>query len=241
MARAKSAGVEKIIVPGAKIGSSRGAVEIAKRYNFLLAAVGIHPHHAGVDFDPGELKRLAGEKETVAIGEIGLDRHHYRDYPELSRTQKMKQVQVFREQLKIAKDINLPVIIHCRDAYKEILEFLQDFINKEGELRGVFHCFEGEKEHLRQVLDLGFYVGFDGNITYPENKNKAELLKLVPADRLLLETDAPFLTPQKYRGERNEPAYILETALFISQVLGKSIKEIADNSRKNALSLFSSR
>ena len=183
--KAKNMRVKKIIVPGAKINSSKRGVEIAEKYQGVYAAVGVHPHHVQNKIDFEELRILAGNKKTVAVGEIGLDHYHYKDYPEISSDEKTRQVAVFRN-----------------------------------------------------VLDMGFYIGFDGNITYPENINLSRLVKLVPADRLLLETDAPFLTPIPYRGTRNEPANIIKTAGFIAGLLKIGISELARMTCKNAETLF---
>ena len=236
--KAKNMRVKKIIVPGAKINSSKRGVEIAEKYQGVYAAVGVHPHHVQNKIDFEELRILAGNKKTVAVGEIGLDHYHYKDYPEISSDEKTRQVAVFRDQLKLARDMKLPVIIHCRQAQNLILPTIREFIQKYGQLRGVFHCFDGTEEYLRNVLDMGFYIGFDGNITYPENINLSRLVKLVPADRLLLETDAPFLTPIPYRGTRNEPANIIKTAGFIAGLLKIGISELARMTCKNAETLF---
>lgn len=236
--RAKESGVEKIIIPGAKINSSQKAVEIAGNYQNIFAAAGIHPHHAGEELKIETIRQLAKDKKTVAIGETGLDHHHYLNYPEITKNEKDRQVVIFIEQLIIAKEFNLPVIIHCREAQALILETLSEFMKKHGQLVGVFHCFEGTEDYLKQVIEMGFYVGFDGNITYPENENLRKLLRNVPIEKLLLETDAPFLTPQKFRGKRNEPSYIKETAEFISTLLKIELSKLAEITSENANSLF---
>lgn len=236
--RAKKAGVEKIIIPGAKLDSSHRAVEIAGEYRKIFAAVGIHPHHALEETDFEELKKLAGNEKTVAIGEIGLDHHQYKNYPEITENAIKSQVYLFIEQLKIAHEFNKPVIIHCREAQSLLISEISGYMNKNGNLRGVFHCFEGSAEYLKKVLELGFYIGFDGNITYPENRRLRELIVLVPPDRLLLETDAPYLTPQNYRGRRNEPMYLSDTLEFIARATGVSPEELAVQTTKNANSLF---
>lgn len=236
--RAKESGVEKIIIPGAKLNSSERAVEISGIYNGIYAAVGIHPHHAGEELEIETLRQLARDSKTVAIGEIGLDHHHYLNYPEITTNEKDRQVEIFIEQLKIAREFDLPVIIHCREAQELMLKTLTGFMNKSGRIRGVFHCFEGTSDYLNKVLEMDFYVGFDGNITYPENENLRKLLRNVPIEKLLLETDAPFLTPQKHRGKRNEPGYIFETAEFISRLLKIEFKKLAERTSNNASVLF---
>lgn len=238
ISRAKAAGVKKIIVPGAKIKSSKRATKITSEYEGVYAAVGVHPHHANEEFDLAELKKLAEDKNTVAIGEIGLDRHQYKDYPPTSQEEQKRQVNIFLQQLKIAKDLYLPVIIHCREAQNLLLTVLSDFMNKNGKLKGVFHCFEGDEDYLMKVIDLGFYIGFDGNMTYQENKKSAQIIKKVPLDRLLLETDAPFLTPLPYRGSRNEPGHLVKTAEFIASLLKIRISKLAKITTSNAEGLF---
>lgn len=235
---AKKVGVSKIIVPGAKLDSSRRAVEIADAYENMYAAVGVHPHHANENVDLNELLKLAQNKKTVAIGEIGLDHHQYKNYPEITEVDKQKQVEIFLDQLKVATDLNKPVIIHCREAQDLLIKTLTGYMDKHGRLGGVFHCFEGTKEYLEEVLELGFYIGFDGNITYPENDRLRVVLKEVPPDRLLLETDAPFLTPQNYRGTRCEPKHLVDTLEFISRELNIEIKQLALQTSKNAHTLF---
>ncbi|OGF99681.1 hypothetical protein A2153_00485 [Candidatus Gottesmanbacteria bacterium RBG_16_38_7b] len=236
--RAKESGVAKIIIPGAKIDSSRRAVEIAGKYDGIYAAVGTHPHHAGEDLDTDTLVLLTRDKKTVAVGEIGLDHYRYKNYPQLTEIEKDKQVTLFIEQLKIAERFNLPVIIHCRAAQEQLLKTLNNFLKKGGQVRGVFHCFEGTADYLDRVLELDFYIGFDGNITYPENKSLAGLVKRVPQNRLLLETDAPFLTPLPFRGTRNEPAYLTETAEFIAGILKIKSEDLANKTNENADRLF---
>ena len=236
--KAKEANVSKIIVPGASINSSERAVEISRTYDGIYAAVGVHPHHASKEFEIDKLKKLAKYKKTAAIGEIGLDHHRYKNFPPLSEEDMRRQVDIFWQQLKTALEFNLPVIIHCREAQDLLLKVITDFMNKKGKLQGVFHCFEGNEDYLKRLVDLGFYVGFDGNVTYPENKEITRIIKKVPLDRLVLETDAPFLTPQKFRSKRNEPSYLTETAMFIASLLKIGIEKISEITTRNAEGLF---
>ncbi len=248
--RAKKSGVEKIIIPGAKIDSSKKAVEITQIYDSCFAAVGIHPHHAleytsliysnEVKLIKDALVRLAKEKRVVAIGEIGLDYYTYKNYPPITPDGKKRQKKLLILQLKIALACQKPVIFHCREAHDDMLELLTDFQERpETRLRGVFHCFGGNKIHLKKVLDLGFLIGFDGNITYEENQKLQEMVVQTPLERLLLETDAPYLTPVPNRRQRNEPSYLPFIAEFISCLTGNSLKNITDKTQKNAESLFS--
>lgn len=242
--RTKEAGIEKIIIPGAKIDSSRKAVEISQKYDSCFAAVGIHPHHV-VNFTQlgktkitNELKMLVDNKKVVAIGEVGLDYHEYKGYPPITNEVKSQQKELLRLQIEIAQENNLPIIFHCRDAHDDQLEMINDNLKSNNKITGVFHCFGGEKKHLEKVLSLGFYVGFDGNITYPENKNLQDLVAYTPIDRLLLETDAPYLTPLPFRGQRNEPAYLINTASFVYHLHKISLEKVSEITTSNALKLF---
>jgi TatD DNase family protein len=241
--RAKDAGVGKIIIPGAKLDSSMKAVEIAQKYDNCYAAIGIHPHHAndyirnGAEFIQKELNRISQNNKVVAIGEIGLDEYQYKNIPPVSDQLKKAQKDLLLLQLLFASNRNLPVIIHCRNAQEKLLLFMKEFV-KSHSLTGVFHCFDGDASYLRHVLDLGFYIGFDGNITYPENERLRLLVRMTPPNRLLLETDSPFLTPIPHRKTRNEPAYIQYTFQCVSDVTQKSVEEIEKMTDKNATSLF---
>lgn len=236
--RAIKTGVEKIIIPGAKIDSSKKGVEIAQQYESCYAAVGIHPHHSNqIDESQEELNSLVKQAKVVAVGEIGLDYHRYHNYPPISSSVKKAQRELFLLQLELAKKMHLPVIIHCREAYEDLLTILEMSAAK-GQFRGVFHCFEGTEKQLTEVLDLGFYAGFDGNITYEENSLLRKLVKLTPLDRLLLETDAPFLTPLPFRGQRNEPAFITYLTKCVAEIQQKSFEDIAGIISFNAQKLF---
>lgn len=242
--KAKEAGVDKIIIPGAKLDSSEKAIVMAEKFNCCYAAVGIHPHHSDELMSIGSetiIKRLSGllkNNRAVAIGEIGMDYHQYKDHPVIDSQTKILQKELFKLQLNLAIENKLPVILHCRQAHDDLLLILnEDKYN--GFLKGVFHCFDGSPEHLQSVLELGFYIGFDGNITYPENERLWRLAEAVPPEKLLIETDSPYLTPVPYRGTRNEPRYLSYTLEKISLIknIGKSqLEEITYN---NALKLFS--
>lgn len=236
--RALKADVEKIIIPGAKLDSSREAIKIAQEYPSCFAAIGIHPHHATNYSSLAEIFSLAKQPKVVAIGEIGLDYYRYSNHPPISKLDKQTQKNLFCLQLELATEINLPVIIHCRQAYVDLLDILRAFLKNSKKITGVFHCFEGEKEHLFTVFNLGFYVGYDGNITYPENQHLRNLVNLTPADRLLLETDSPFLTPVPLRGSRNEPAYLPYIAAKVAEIQGKKSTTVAKITSDNALKLF---
>lgn len=243
--RAKEAGVDKIIIPGAKINSSKKAVEISQKYEVCFAAVGIHPHHVADFIELGkrettnQLKILANNKKAAAIGEIGLDYHEYKGYLPINDEIKTRQKELLLTQIEIAAELNMPVIFHCRDAHDDQLELigrLADLTRKK--IRGVFHCFGGEIKHLKKLLSWDFYVGFDGNISYPENENLRMLVKATPIDKLLLETDSPFLTPVPFRGQRNEPANLIRVAKTVSEIHKIALEDVAAVTSGNALKLF---
>lgn len=246
--RAKKTGVEKIIIPGAKIDSSAQAIAIADKYPGCYASVGVHPHHADevatlihnsikANDIKAQLSKLIKNNKVIAVGEIGLDYHQYKNYPSVSQENKSWQKELFTLQLDLAAVNNLPVIIHCRESFSDLLFILGQQI-KQKELRGVFHCFSGSQNDLLKVLTMGFYIGFDGNTTYPENSHLRRIIKKVPLDRLLIETDSPYLTPVPFRGKRNEPAYIKYLIESIAQIYNKSIEEITLATSRNANSLF---
>lgn len=244
---AKESGVGQIVIPGAHLDSSQKAIEVAAQFLNCFAAIGIHPHHAKdadvvVNDDlKNKLTTLIKQPKVVAVGEIGMDYFVYQKskYPEteLSPELKDKQRALFELQLTLAHEHNLPVIFHCRQAYGDIWTIIDEFITKtKWQARGVFHCFGGGKKDLHRALDRGFYISIDGNITY--NPNLQFVAAEVPIEKLLLETDAPYLTPVPHRQERNEPKYIPLIAENIAKVKDISVDEIADRTTHNAQLLF---
>lgn len=240
--RAQKEGVRRIIIPGAKIDSSQRAVEIAGQYDGCYAAVGIHPHHADEFVETqsiASLRTIAKNPKVVAIGEIGMDRYVYKNSPPVSDETIAQQITLLQQQLILAYEHHLPVILHCRQAQQDLLAVITEFLgNHAAGLHGVFHCFDGDEAFLRTVLSMGFSVGFDGNSTYPANVHLRELIKLTPLDRLLLETDAPYLTPVPHRGERNEPSHLPLIAKLVAEIHKKSTEEIAEITSNNARALF---
>lgn len=246
------AGVTKIINVGAKLDSSRRAVQIAHDIPFCFAAVGVHPHHAEEFPDLSVLEKELSEliendrdKKIVAIGECGLDYHEYlkgEKHIVIDKNQKEKQKDLLRSQLKLAQKFHLPLIIHCRDAYSDLLSLLCTTYypanGGAGSLRtpGVIHCFQGTLTELKQFLDLGFCIGYDGYLTYA--KNYEELVKNTPLDRILTETDSPWLTPVPYRGQRNSPVNIKVIAQRIAEIKNMPFENIDRITTKNALNLF---
>ena len=235
-------GVEKMIVVGADPTSSAKAVELAQKHDHLYAAVGIHPHHANGPTDLSEIKKLAQNKKVVAIGEIGLDYHVYlkTKYPDNNVTPelKIKQKQLFGAQIQLAKELNLPLIIHNREAGDDMIDALEHFSKDDGKMpRGVFHCISGNVKLLEQILAAGFYVGVDANITYSQEVQI--LAKAAPLDKILLETDSPFLSPASQRGLRNKPVNVRIGAEFLSKLKQLPLDKVTAATTANAKKLFS--
>ena len=245
--RAWEAGLERILVPGLDLASSRKAVQLAESHPKLFAAVGVHPNSARTwtDSTKAELKALSAHPKVVAVGEIGLD--YYRDHAphDLQR-------QVLEEQLELALEVELPVVLHVRNASENDRACIRDLekmvgpwqknvIQEVPNLRdrlGVVHSFSGDIEEARRIIKLGFYLGISGPVTYKRAENLRKVVASVSLKRLLLETDAPFLTPSPYRGKRNEPAYVTFVAEKISELRDLPLKEIAEITSENASHLF---
>lgn len=213
--------VNKIILAGSDIKDSKKNIKLAKKYDFLLAAVGIHPQSSIEKIN--QLEKLINEN-VIAIGECGLDF--------ASDHNQRKQENAFIKQIELAKKYDLPLIIHARKAIDEVIKIL----NKYEDLRGVFHHYVGGKKRIKKVLELGFYIGIDGNLTYEEGL--VDVIKNVPEDKLLLETDTPYLTPLPFRGEKNKPAYIKYIYEKVAEIWKKSFKETETIIDKNAKKLF---
>ena len=230
LSRAIQAGVSIIIDPGCDVETSKKAIRLSHTYKEVYAAVGIHPNSTSeaVPGDAMEIASLASDSRVVAFGETGLD--FYRD-----RSPRDIQVRAFRGQLDLARELDLPVIIHFRDVEDDGIAMTgEDYFMG---IRGVFHCFGGSVEFARRVVSMGFYVGFDGPLTY-KNSDRIEVAQAVPPERCLIETDSPFLTPQKYRGGRNEPAYVADVAAKLAEIKGIDTAEAAEITTRNAGELF---
>lgn len=210
--------------------SSLLAVQQSEELKNTWAAVGMHPHDAKDYNDEIEekIRQWSNHPNVVAIGEMGLD-YYYNHSP------KEVQREVFIRQMELAKEVGLPIIIHDRDAHGECLELVQTYGKG---LQGVFHCFSGSKEFAKEVLKVGFYVSFAGPVTYKNAKHVKEAAESIPLDRLLVETDSPYLTPEPYRGQRNEPMHVRQVAEEIARLRGMSVEEIALQTTKNACTLF---
>ena len=226
---AQSKGIGYIINIGATLESSRNSVELASKYESLYAAVGVHPHDADkFTQDIGlKISELTAKKKVVAIGEIGLDFYKNYSKPE-------NQLPLFVSLLKIAKDMDLPLVIHTRQAQDETLKILKDAMP----VRAVVHCFSGDAEFLQACLDLGFYISYTCNITYKKAQNLRDMVKLTPFERLVLETDCPYLSPEGQRGRRNVPLNIKVLAEEVSRIKGISLEEVANITTANAFKFF---
>ena len=228
--RAEDAGVAAIVVVGTDIESSRESVELARKYPQLYAAVGVHPHDAGrvTDACYDIIRTLAvSSQKVVAIGEIGLD--FYRD-----RSPRDQQEIVFRRFLMLAAELGKPVIIHDRDAHDRVMTIIRE----ESVRKGVLHCFSGDAAMAAEAAALGFHISIPGTITYPANQSLRELVSSVSIDRMLIETDCPYLTPVPHRGKRNEPAFVKLTAEKLAEVKGLTLEDVARITTKNAGDLF---
>jgi TatD DNase family protein len=239
IARAAAAGVTRIINPGVDQGSSRAALDLAARYDGIFAAVGVHPNdtaHFG-DADLDWIEAFAGEPKVVAIGEIGLD-YHWDESP------KDAQFRAFEAQLALAARLELPVIIHNRDAHEDVIAILEAWVNglsASSPLRerpGVLHSFSAPRAIADRALAAGFYLGFTGPITFKNADDLRRIATAVPLDRLLVETDAPFLAPTPYRGKRNEPAYIPIMVERLASLRQISTVQMAAATTANAERLF---
>ena len=228
--RAVEAGVTKMAVIGFDIPSSQRAIELAQQYEFIYAVVGIHPSDAKTvtDVTWPELIEMLKHPKVVALGEIGFDYYHDTSFNDIQRD-------VFMKQLEIAKKIDIPIVIHMRDSVQDTYEVLRDYAKG---LSGVCHCYSGDIEMLSKFLELGFYIGLDGPVTFKNAHSVHEIAKAVPLERLVIETDGPYLTPAPYRGKRNEPVYITYIAETIAQLKGVSYEEVCRVTTENALRLY---
>lgn len=227
--RAQRAGLVAILNVGTNLRSSRASVAVAEEHDFVYAAVGVHPHDAKTVTATvlDELRELARHPKVVAIGEIGLD--YYRDL-----SPRPVQRQAFADQLALAAELGLPVVVHSRDAHEDVLAALQDWSG----IEGVLHSYSGGPGRLERVLGLGFSVGISGPVTFPKADRLRTVAAAVPLDRLLVETDCPYLTPVPHRGKRNEPAYVQLVTQAVARARGASEGAVAQAAADNARRLF---
>ncbi len=232
--RAHAAGVSTILAIGTGPGPEKldSALPFAEQHDWIYATVGIHPHEAK-EVTPSHLDQLAAlakHPKVIAWGEIGLD-YFYDHSP------REVQQRVFRDQMELAKHAKLPIVIHCRDAWTDCLNLLEEHWKATG-LGGILHCFSSTLEDAKRGIDMGFLVSFAGNLTYPKAQNLRDIAKALPLEKVLIETDSPYLAPQAYRGKRNEPAYVVEVARTLASVRDLSPDEVAAATCENFRRLF---
>jgi len=230
--RALDQGIENIITIGIGRKECEQALELARAYPFIYAALGLHPHNAKTDavllYD--FIRERSGNEKVVALGEMGLD--FFKNW-----SPRQDQVRCFHEQLSLARELKLPVIIHDRDAHAETVTILRE--EHAQEVGGVIHCFSGDCQMAADCMDMGFYISIPGTVTFKNAAALHEVVRKLPLDRLLIETDAPFLTPHPFRGKRNEPAYVRYVAEKIAAIKNLSLEEVAQATTQNANKLFS--
>ncbi|MBN2466872.1 MAG: TatD family hydrolase [Deltaproteobacteria bacterium] len=229
--RARKTGLEHIITVGLGVEDCRKALMVAEEYDFISVAVGVHPHDTKTIDEKAYsvLKDLTSHEKVVAIGEIGLDFYRNLSPREI-------QVEHFRKQLHLAREVSLPVIIHDRDAHHEVVTILRE--EQAETIGGVIHCFSGDWSMAEACLDLGFYLSIPGTITFRDSGPYQDLVKKLPLNRLLVETDCPFLTPRPFRGKRNEPAHVCYVAQTLARLKQMDVSEVAEITTHNAQKIF---
>lgn len=228
--RAFAAGVNAIVSVGYDLSASREATKIANDHEGIYAVVGIHPHNAKAmsSSTVNSLRELAQDRKVVAIGEIGLD--YYRDLSPRAR-----QKEAFEQQIRLASELGLPIVVHDREAHHDVLEVLRRFGK---EAKGILHCFSGDLRMTEEVIEMGYLVSIAGPVTYPNARKLHRLVQSLPDESIILETDCPFLPPQSRRGERNEPLFILETAHKVAELKGIQLDELVELTSRNARRMF---
>ncbi|HLR33730.1 MAG TPA: TatD family hydrolase [Tissierellales bacterium] len=223
--------ISLVINPGADLSSSIKAVNLAEKYEKVYAAVGVHPHSAK-EMDESTMKILksfSNRDKVVAIGEIGLDYYYDNSPRDIQR-------KWFIEQMRLAKEVNLPIIVHSRDAQQETFDLIK--AEQDGSLEGVLHCYSGSVEMAKEYIKLGFYISIAGPVTFKNARVLKEVVREIPLDKMLVETDSPYLTPEPYRGKRNDPIYVRFVAATIAEEKGVSFEEVARITGENTKKLF---
>jgi len=226
IARARAAGIERLVTISSFIGDAAACADLAARHDFIHFTAGVHPHEAK-HWTPAiaaDIRRAAARPKAVAIGEIGLD-YHYDFSP------RDDQRRAFRDQINMAREIRLPIVIHTREAWDDTLSILHD--ERASEIGGVFHCFSGGRDEAARCLDLGFYLSFAGPLTFKNAGTLAEAAAFAPLDRLLCETDSPYLTPHPFRGKRNEPARVVHVVDRLAALKGLSSAQVGETTTRN--------
>ena len=225
----RESGVSLILNAGSSIENSRHGLALAEKYDFMYAGVGVHPHDAK-EMDDGSIDLLRGlsrHPRALAIGEIGLDYHYNLSPVEVQKHR-------FREQLELAREVKLPVIIHEREAFSDVMEIIRDY----PDIRGVFHCFSGDMNAARVLLDMGWLLSFTGVITFKKATVSLEVAAFVPLERLMLETDAPYLSPEPLRGKRNDSRNLIHIAKKLAEARGTSYEHIAEATMNTGKAFF---
>ena len=228
--RARQAGVERMVTIATRAYEAEKAIALCRKHPQVRCAIGIHPHYAAgaTDEDLGLIRGMQNAGEVVALGEMGLDYHY--DYSPRDR-----QREVFVAQLAMAKELGRPVVIHCREAVDDTLAVMKDF----ADVPAVFHCFTGTADEARRILDRGYLLGFTGVVTYKRSDELREVAKFTPADRVLVETDAPYLSPEPMRKQKtNEPAFVMHTAAMVAQMRGMTLPELDQLTTANTLGFY---
>jgi TatD DNase family protein len=232
LARARQAGVDDLIIIGTALEDSLAAARFAETHRGIWATAGVHPIYAALHETPqiaACIQDLASSHAVVGLGEIGLDYFH-------DRAPRATQQRIFAAQLALASDLDLPVVIHCRDAQDDTLAIIDE--QRTPALRGVFHCFGGDADDARAVLERGFHISFTGPVTYKSGTRARDAARVVPLDRLMIETDCPYMAPTAQRGRRNEPAFAVYIAEALALLHGISLAELAQRTTLNARTLF---
>ena len=232
--RAKNTGIDYILNVGCDIESSLRSIELTERYDFIYGTAGIHPHDVKkIDYQTyDQLKELLAHPKMIALGEIGLD--FFKNYSPPDQ-----QKEHLRKQVELSRELQKPIIIHCRDANEDTIAILSDYFPKNPSARsGIFHCFSGNQELAERALEMGFYISFSGSVTFKKSDELRTIAKTIPADRLFVETDCPFLAPIPNRGKRNEPSYVIHTAQLIADIRGLDIKDVQRTTSLNFFELF---
>ena len=230
LASLKAAGVTQVMNPGCSLASSRNVIALTKQYDWLYGAVGSHPDACDEVNDAvlDEYRRMCRENSKIkAIGEIGLD-YHYEDIP------REIQQKAFRMQMALAAELNLPVIVHERDAHADGMQIVTEF----PAVTGVFHCYSGSAEMAKWLIDRGWYIGFTGVLTFKNARKAIEVVQNIPIERIVLETDCPYMAPEPFRGKRNHPGYLYRMAEKLAEVKGLSVEEIHAITTENGKRLY---
>lgn len=224
-------GIEMVLNPGADLATSKKAVKLAEEYSFIYAAVGCHPHDSKYmnEETMNIFRELSKNKKVIAIGEIGLD--YYYD-----NSDRETQKKWFREQIKLANELDMPYIVHDRDAHEDLFRIMKE--EAKSNTRGILHCYSGSVEMAKEFIKLGFYISLAGPVTFKKAKTPKMVAKEIPLDKLLIETDSPYLTPEPYRGKRNEPMFVKYVAEEIANIRNVSLDVIAESTNKNFRKLF---